>query len=218
MRPAQVVGLVVLGFVSGVAVGVVASDDDVSSEPPPPVEGAVTERVRHVTQTVPGDTSELERQLRECASQLRMQERVVADHEGAWQDWPEQFDPALDPDVFEEAAAALKLDGELESVDCAEFPCVATFDVDPEHVPFSASDPNVPLNYLNDLAQMLGAQMGIDGEVVVYPVQVHGDELETVITFGVVPTDHDTEALRERLHYRMKDQAETALCLNGACD
>ncbi|MCP4809551.1 MAG: hypothetical protein GY913_07360 [Proteobacteria bacterium] len=171
--------------------------------------------VEHVESTV--EDTECASRLRECESQLRMQETVVEDHEGAWQDWPAEVAVELEPDVFEERAAAFTL-GELNNVDCAEFPCVATFAIDPDTVPFSSENPSIPLDHLNEMGQIMGEQMGIDGEVLVYPVQVHGDEVETVLTFAVMPSGYESEALRVRMHYRLKSEAETALCINGACD
>lgn len=203
----------VLGATLGFAVGVGAGAAIFGGETQVQVvevEGTSTTRtvVERVEDTACAD------ELRECRSQLRMQERVVEDHEGAWQDWPADVDPS----EFEAAVEALDVAGELEHIECSEFPCVATFAIDSTEVPFSADDPNVPLTHLTMLAELLGGQTGVEGEVMTYPLQVHGDEVRSTVTFAVIPPDHDTPELRERLRYRMAAEAETALCINGRCD
>lgn len=208
----------VVGLVVGVGLGM-ALRGGPAETPLEVVEVSGETRTRTVVEHVESTVLDTEcaSRLRECESQLRMQETVVEDHEGAWQDWPADLAAELEPDVFEERAAGFSL-GELNRVDCAEFPCVATFDIDPDTVPFSAENPNIPLDHLNEMGQLMGEQMGIDGEVLVYPVQVHGDEVETVLTFAVLPSGYESEALRARMQYRLKSEAETALCINGACD
>lgn len=151
----------------------------------------------------PEDTAriaELEGQLQRLQARQAITSGQLAAVQGEPQPWPDDVAAAWRPAAFERSLRALAAEeeaGDLLTVDCSEFPCLAVL----EPPPFDG--PGVPPS-VQALVERMGEALG-GAAVSVSNARTNDDGVETsLVGLGFLPPDRDDPDLDARSNWRME--------------